>query len=123
MEPYVDDNGVVYQLETSKSHTGYLHVVEPRPGQFHAKLKRPGETTQRFLPGAACKTAQEAALRVAKHKADPQAFAKSEPAVHRQPKVRRLAASPNPCIGAHMPLPQCAEEADALRGGHKRGVR
>ena len=67
MEPY-DDNGVVYQLEkSSASQTGYLHVVEPRPGQFHAKLKLPGETKQSFLPGAACKTAQEAALRVAKY--------------------------------------------------------
>ena len=104
MEPY-DDNGVVYQLEkSSASQTGYLHVVEPRPGQFHAKLKLPGETKQSFLPGAACKTAQEAALRVAKYKADPQALVKSEPAVRRQPKVRCLAASPNPRIGAHVLL-------------------
>ena len=79
MEPY-DDNGVVYQLEkSSASQTGYLHVVEPRPGQFHAKLKLPGETRQSFLPGAACKTAQEAALRVAKYKADPEAYVKPEP--------------------------------------------
>ena len=46
MEPY-DDNGVVYQLvKSSASRTGYLHVVEPRAGQFHAKLKLPGETRQ-----------------------------------------------------------------------------
>ena len=60
---------------------------------------------------------------MAKYKADPQALVKSEPAVRRQPKVRRLAASPNPRIGAHVLLAQCAEEADALRRGHRRGVR
>ena len=41
---------------------------------------------------------------VAKYKADPQALVKSEPAVRRQPKVRRLAASPNPRSGAHVLL-------------------
>ena len=49
-------------VKSSASRTGYLHVVEPRAGQFHAKLKLPGETRQSFLAGAACKTAQEAAL-------------------------------------------------------------
>ena len=37
MEPFEAD-GVVYQLQLSrKSSTGYLCVVEERPGEFHAK--------------------------------------------------------------------------------------
>ena len=98
MEPF-DDNGVVYQLvKSSASRTGYLHVVEPRKGHFHVKLKlNPDDAKQQYLPGDACKTQQEAALRYAKYLADKPSFTKKEPAVRRQRKVRRLAASHNPC--------------------------
>ena len=98
MEPY-DDNGTTYFLHTSsKSKTGYLHVVEPRKGHFHVKLKlSPDDAKQQYLPGDACKTPQEAALRYAKYLADKPSFTKKEPAVRRQRKVRRLAASHNPC--------------------------
>ena len=62
MEPFEAD-GVVYQLQLSrKSSTGYLCVVEERPGEFHAKGTFVKGGGQVFLPGGACKTAQDAAL-------------------------------------------------------------
>ena len=57
---------------SSKSATGYKCVVEERKGEFHAKITPVRGGGQAFLPGGACKTAQEAALRLAKYKANPQ---------------------------------------------------
>ena len=41
----------------NKKGDGYLAVVQPRLGEYHAKVTMDGG--QVMLPGAACKTAQE----------------------------------------------------------------
>ena len=78
MEPFTAQDGTVYELETSrKSANGYKNVVELRPGQFHAKPTVGGK--QVTLPGPACTTAQEAAVRLAVYKANPYDIPKQNP--------------------------------------------
>jgi len=78
MEQAVGPGGVTYELERSSgSKTGYKNVVELRPGQFHAKPSVDGKQVQ--LPGDACNTAQEAALRLAIYKANPYPITKKNP--------------------------------------------
>jgi len=93
MEQYSHE-GVTYELElSSKCTTGYKSVFEPRPGQFHAKPTIGGKQTT--LPGPACKTAQEAALRLAMYKVSPQPIVKKHPerAARGEGKVCRLACA------------------------------
>ena len=76
----LEDGGVMWRLKLSKKNKnggGYLNVVEPRPGEFHAKPKIGGK--QETLPGGACKTAKEAALRFAKYEASPYPIIKKDP--------------------------------------------
>ena len=77
-EPFEED-GVVYELELSRrSTTGYKNVIKVRGGEFHAKptpVKGGGQVT---LEGPGCKTAREAALRLAKWKASEQPIVKEK---------------------------------------------
>ena len=88
-----EHGGVVYQLQLSSKKThGYKCVEEVRPGEFHAKttlVKSGGQVT---LPGPACKTAREAALRLAMHIADPKLIIKQERARRGEGKVRAYLA-------------------------------
>ena len=91
MEPF-EDGGVVYELKlSSKTSTGYQCVVEERPGEFQAKatlVKGGGQVT---LPGGACKTAREAALRLAKQKASQQqVMVKKRAATSGKVRARRV---------------------------------
>ena len=78
-----DHDGVLYVLEKSKNKntkTGYEGVYTPRPGQYHAKLRLDlSSTKQTTIPGPACKSAKEAALRLAKYKANPYPIEKKDP--------------------------------------------
>ena len=76
----LEEGGVVWQLKLStknKKGGGYLNVVQPRDGEYHAKPKVGG--VQQTLPGKACKTAKEAALRLAKFEAAPHPIVKKDP--------------------------------------------
>ena len=122
MEPFTAQDGTVYELETSgKSATGYKNVVEPREGQFHAKPTVDGK--QVTLPGPACKTAQEAAVRLAVYKASPYPIVKQNPdrAARGEGHVRRRAHAQTDRAPIRVPLCQCcAEKAQGLRGGCER---
>ena len=64
-------------LGTNERGGGYLSVVQPRDGEYHAKVSVDGG--QHMLPGPACKTPQEAALRLAKYEAAPFPIIKKDP--------------------------------------------
>ena len=76
------DGGVEYKLRLSKSNKkggGYMNVVNVRDkGEYHVKIKVAGGG-QQMLPGKACTTPQEAALRDAKFFANPHAIVKKDP--------------------------------------------
>ena len=76
------DGGVEYKLRLSKSNKkggGYMNVVNVRDkGEYHVKIKVAGGG-QQMLPGKACTTPQEAALRYAKFLANPHAIVKKDP--------------------------------------------
>ena len=72
-------DGIIYELELSEvAKTGYKNVVELRSGQFHAKFVPEKGGEQVTLPGPACKSAKEAAIRLAKYLKDPQPLVKQE---------------------------------------------
>ena len=83
----VEDDGIWYELPLSKKSSdnngGYEGVFKPG-NFFHSKVtlsKGGGQTT---LPGQGCRTAREAALRIAKFKAAPYEIEKKNP--ERDPK-------------------------------------
>ena len=78
MEQVTDGDGITYELELGKGKTGYKNVVELRAGQFHAKFVPEKGGEQVTLPGPACKSAKEAAIRLAKYLKDPQPLVKQE---------------------------------------------
>ena len=82
MEQVTDGDGITYELELGKGKTGYKNVVELRAGQFHAKFVPEKGGEQVTLPGPACKSAKEAAIRLAKYLKDPQPLVKQERAEH-----------------------------------------
>ena len=92
VERLAGPDGAMYDLaQSSSSKTGYKNVVELRPGQFHAKPSVGGKQVQ--LPGEACKTAQEAALRLAVYMTNPYPITTKNPgrAARGEGTVRRLA--------------------------------
>lgn len=91
----LEHEGTTYELELSHhSKTGYKSVVEVRAGEFHVKITQEKGGGQVTLPGPACKTAKEAALRLAMFKLNPQPIIKKERARRGEGKVRRHALSP-----------------------------
>ena len=76
------EDGTTWQLKRgpNKKGEGYLGVAQPRTGEFHARVNVAGMTDgQQLVPGKACKTAQEAALRYAKYMAAPFPIRKKNP--------------------------------------------
>ena len=77
-----NDGGVDYELQLSKKPSekngGYVGVVK-QGNLFHGKLTLSRGAGQTMLPGDGCKTAQEAALRIAKYKAAPFLIPKKNP--------------------------------------------
>ena len=121
MEQY-DDNGIIYELETGDNATGYKCVVMTRPGQYHAKVTLERGGGQTMLPGPACATPQEAALRYAKYLTDRQPITKKERAKKGEGKVRRLAL--RQCSARLTPaLPFCNAAEAQGRGGRGGGAR
>ena len=80
---------------SARSSTGYLNVVKVRDG-FHAKVvvdKWPAP--QRTLPGEACATPREAAIRLARYWAAPYTLpAKPE----RRPRGKGKVCAPSPSL-------------------------
>jgi hypothetical protein len=72
--------GTVYTLKTGTGKFGYEGVFEPHKGKgYHAKLRLdPDSKDQTTLPGAACQTPEEAALRLARFVAKPVPIVKKE---------------------------------------------
>ena len=68
MDGTEQEGGLLLKL-SSKSKTGYECVIKVREGEYHAKLKVRGERGQRTLPGKACATPREAAIRLAQWRA------------------------------------------------------
>jgi len=104
-----EDSGTVYELKRSKkpsaNNGGYEGVVK-QGMLFNAKptLKTGGGQT--MLPGGGCRTAKEAAVRIAKYKLDPYPIEKVNPdrAERGQGKVRRLTRGLCPCVDVcHVP--------------------
>ena len=77
-----NDGGVDYELLLSKkpseNNGGYMGVVK-QGNLFHGKVTLARSAGQTMLPGDGCKTAQEAALRIAKYKAAPFLITKKNP--------------------------------------------
>ena len=78
----VEHDGVIYELELSNKPSlqngGYVGVFKPG-NHYHSKItifKGEGQTT---LPGPGCKTAKEAALRLAMYKEEPYEIEKKNP--------------------------------------------
>ena len=94
--------GTVYMLKKGTGKLGYEGVFEPHKGRkgFHAKLRLdPHSKDQTTLPGAACQTPEEAALRLARFVANPFPIFKKERAARGEgerskKKVHRLLVSP-----------------------------
>ena len=77
-EQMASPGGTIYNLKRSSvlgAKFGYEGVFEPHKGQgYHAKLRlddSKGVKAQTTIPGPACKTPKEAALRLAKFRAAP----------------------------------------------------
>ena len=105
-EPF-EDGGVVYQLKLSrKSNTGYECVVEVRPGEYHAKATGSSGGGQVMLRGPACKTPKEAALRLAKHRANALPIEKKTP--------RTANAGKRVCRQTHLPCPRLVRSRSAM---------
>ena len=85
-EQMASPGGTIYNLKRSSvlgAKFGYEGVFEPHKGQgYHAKLRlddSKGVKAQTTIPGPACKTPKEAALRLAKFRAAPFEIVKKDP--------------------------------------------
>ena len=95
--------GTLYTLKKGTGKLGYEGVFEPHKGKgFHAKLRLDKDSKeQTTLPGEACTTPREAALRLAKYESNPYPIVKKERAP--KGKGKRLLAKVH-CASNH---PHC----------------
>ena len=122
-----NDGGVDYELQLSKKPSekngGYVGVVK-QGNLFHGKLTLSRGAGQTMLPGDGCKTAQEAALRIAKYRAEPYLIPTKNPERaakgESKAKVRRLVRRTAPLLTPAFVL--CFTEAQVWRGP-RRDVR
>ena len=108
----VEHDGVIYELELSNKPSlqngGYVGVFKPG-NHYHSKItifKGEGQTT---LPGPGCKTAKEAALRLAMYKEEPYEIEKKNPdraAMCERKALARcahaIAPAPAPCCSPRL---------------------
>ena len=56
-------------VKSAKSKTGYLSIIEPRPGNFSAKITlKPGVKKMSHLPGSSSTTPRGAAIHLARYR-------------------------------------------------------
>ena len=111
MEEVAGPDGKTYKLERCDNKSTYKHVVELRPGQFHAKITIEKCGGQVIIPGRACATAKEAALRLAMYKANPQPIVKKEHAPRGTAGDKKVRSSClHPGRGAQLTCSACASQ-------------